>query len=149
MNEPACPNLWELYGKRYKISFDPAYNPGSVPWENRDPWYMTIRGRLGAIVPWGDGLLGLMIDRHPFKAAEVLNIPGSKLVQSGDHELTITFPAERFAEAAEIVRPYKRRQYTDEERTAIGERLAPYRVLFDTKSDSNEPRTHSKASAVQ
>ncbi|MCH7688294.1 MAG: hypothetical protein IH899_16700, partial [Planctomycetes bacterium] len=79
-------------------------------------------------------------------AAEVLNIPGSKLVQNGDYEKTITFPVERFSEVAKIVLPYKRRQYTDEERTAIGKRLAPYQVLFEAKSDSNEPRTHSKVS---
>ena len=136
MSDPVCPNFWELYGQRYKVSFDEAYNPGSTEWEKRDPWYMMIHCRLGVIVPWNDGLLGLTIDRHPHKAVEVLNIPsGSELVHDGDDELTITFPVERFEEVAAIVLPYKRRQYTDEEREIIGKRLAPYRVLFEAKSD--------------
>ena len=149
MSDPRCPNLWRLYGDRFKVSFDECYTPGSTPWENRDRWAMTIRCRFGVIVPWGDALLGVMIDRHPFKAAEVMNIPGSKLVQSGDNELTITFPVERFEQVAAIVLPYKRRQYTAEEREIIGKRLAPHQIRYESKSDSNEPKTHGKAKAVQ
>src|ERR1700731_480239 len=46
-------NLLERFGKRFKIDFDPAYEPAHRPADKLDPWYMIIPCERGPIYPHG------------------------------------------------------------------------------------------------
>jgi len=52
-----CINLQEQLGHRYRITFDPAYNPKHVPRDKLDPWTMQILCQRGVIYPHGGDLL--------------------------------------------------------------------------------------------
>lgn len=121
MTEPI--NLMERYGKRYRIGFDPAYDPKGRPRDKLDPWYMELPGQRGTIYPHGGNDLAVMVDGHPIIAGQIGRIPGVEIIQDGDDEKTFRFPAELFQTIARIVRPYCRPQISDEERQRRAEQL--------------------------
>ena len=50
-----CVNLLQRFGKRYKIAFDPVYDPKHRPREKLDPWMAVVlceRGEIGQGVLW-------------------------------------------------------------------------------------------------
>src|SRR5262245_51012386 len=111
-----CPNLQELFGKEYRISFDPAYMPTR---KNPDPWYMVIQGRLGAIYPDGPVHLRVDIDGHAKIAGQVAALEGVTLVQDGDFEKTIRFPLAIFGEVARLIRAKRRPQRSPAQLAAL------------------------------
>jgi hypothetical protein len=119
-----CVNLMELYGNRYRITWDPAYDPKGV--HIKEPWMMQIPCERGTILPWGAAWLAVEVDYHPQTARKVAAIAGVQLVQDGDHEKTFAFPVGVFEEVAALVKPRKRRKchLSPEQLRAGGERLA-------------------------
>ena len=115
-----CVNLMKRFGERYRIEFDPAYDPKHRPRALLDPWMMLIRGRYGTIYPDGGDYLRVDINRHNQIANRVAKLAGCQLVQNGDFEKTIRFHVGRFGEIAAIVHPYLARKLCD----AARERLA-------------------------
>ena len=128
----SCINLRETFGKCWRISWDPAYDPRHVPKDNLDPWMMQIpcRGDI-TIYPHGDSKLTVECDYHPQIAGQLTCIPGVELSQDGDHEKTFVFDVSMFDEVAAIVKPRRRRQLSKRHRaklTASGkEALKRYR----------------------
>lgn len=121
-----CPNLREIYGKRYKITFDEGYNPRNVPRNNLDPWMMQIPCQRGLIYPYGEDLLAVEVDGHPGVAKQLLRLNCTTLIQDGEHEKTFRFPASAFREVARIVKPNRRRQMTPEQKAVAAARLKKY-----------------------
>src|SRR5262245_28404203 len=81
-------NTTKAFGNRYRIPFDPAYRPRTVPREKLDPWMMQLPCRFGIIYPYGGDLLAVEVDYHP-KAAKALGaIPGVVLYLDGHEEKT-------------------------------------------------------------
>jgi hypothetical protein len=76
------------------------------------------------IYPHGGDLLALEVDYHPLLTRRLLAIPGVKLYQNGDHEKTFLFPAGVFEQVAEVVRPHRRPQLSEDQRQQARERLA-------------------------
>jgi hypothetical protein len=105
-----CPNLLALYGKKYRITFDPCYDRRKVPRKWLDPWMMQVpcRGDV-TIYPVGEDRVAVELDYHPGLPRKVAALPGVVCTQDGDQEKTFTFPLALFDRVAEIVKPHKRR----------------------------------------
>lgn len=128
-----CINLQTLFGSKYRIKFDPSYDPKRI--HVKDPWYMQIPCRLGIIYPIGGDKLALEIDYHNGTANKISKIPGVICTQDGHKEKTYQFDVSLFDQIAELVFPKKKRilNLTPEQREAAKERLVRYHVL---KKDS-------------
>ncbi len=80
-------NLKETYGKKYKITYDPAYDPKGK--HVHDPAMMQLEGYKGTIYPYSDTMRVLAIESnyHPSTNAQ-LHKMGLKCIQDGDNEKT-------------------------------------------------------------
>jgi hypothetical protein len=108
MSHAPCPDLLELAGDRYKITYDPAYDPFNVPRDKLDRWAMIVPCLYGEIFPWGAGKLAVFTRGK--LAPRLLAVPGLTLWTDGDDGRTFTFPVAAFDEVAAIVQPRKRRR---------------------------------------
>jgi len=111
-----CVNLRDRFGKTYRISFDPAYDPKHVPRDKLDPWMMQIPCECGVIFPHGDDVLAVEVT---YAMAKRLDALGLRLHQDGDIERTYLFPVSRFDEVAAIVKPRRRRKLSPEHREKL------------------------------
>lgn len=142
MTEP-CLNLKELFGDRYRIAFDPAYNPRHK--HVLDPWMMVIPCRYGEIFPYGGELLVVEVEGHPGLARQLDAIPETCVFQQGDGFVAFRFPLPVFEQVAEIVKPRRRRQVTP----ALREHLAAIARPFSSTRgpvQKIEPPTASETS---
>jgi len=131
-----CPNLRARFGDRYRITFDPAYDTKGRHRRTVDPWMMQLPCRFGVIYPHGGNLLAVEVDCHPKVAKALGAISGVVLYLDGDGEKTFLFPVDLFDQVAEVVKPYRRRQWTEEARRDVAERLA--RFQFGSVVDPQE-----------
>ena len=76
-----CINLLEMFGDKYIIAFDEAYNPRHVPRAKLDPWMMTIsgEGKGVTIYPQGGTMLAIEVNRRPSIVARLSALEGLKL----------------------------------------------------------------------
>lgn len=112
------PNLRELFGDRYRIGHDPA----AVTWgERADPWMMTIPCQNGLIYPHGLNLLA--VECLGQTARKLVAIPGLTVHQRGDTEWTLLFDVGLFDLVAAVVKPRKRRKWSEEQRQAMAGHL--------------------------
>lgn len=100
-----CVDLRTLAGERYRLAYDPAYQPAR---KEPDLWMLTMPCRYGIIYPAGDDRLRVDVNGHIYIAARVAALLGCVLVQDGDHEKTVEFPVATFPAVADIVKPRKR-----------------------------------------
>jgi hypothetical protein len=112
MSAPACVNLLEVFGDKYRIEYDPAYDPKRVRHENRDPWMMTIPCRAGTIFPHGGQTLVVEVTS---KTAAKLRPLGLTVHQEGDREQTLLFGLSQFEAVAAVVKPRRRRKWSPEQ----------------------------------
>lgn len=143
MREPTCINLTDRYGATYRVSWDPTYDPGHVPYDKRDPWYMQLSCERGTIYPHDGTMLAVEIDYRPRITAQVAALPGVVLYQDGDREKTFLFDVTLFDQVAEIVRPRRRRQVSEAERQRLAEmsrRFSPYRHAFSEHGSASAQR---------
>lgn len=127
-----CLNLRDLYGATYHIRReDPAATFA-------DPWHHIIPCRHGHIYPHGGQLLAFASRRCGGVARRVAALPFAVVLQSGDDGMNIAFPAERFAEVAEIVRPRRRKVMSAEHRAAAIESLRRFRQGAALKASSGD-----------
>jgi hypothetical protein len=120
MKEMNCVNLRKTLGKKWRITWDPAYNPRHVARESLDPWMMQIPCRGGmTIYPHGGTKLAVECDYHPQVARQLGSIPGVELVQDGDHEKTFVFDVSLFDQVAAIVNPRRRRRLSAQHRARL------------------------------
>lgn len=120
-----CINLWRRFGHRYRVTFDPAYDPRHVPRDKLDPWYMQIPGRRGCIVPWGGTSLAVEVDGRPVTARRLAESGVCKLIRDGDDGQTFLFDVAGFAAVAATIRAKRRRRLSPQQRAkliAAGER---------------------------
>jgi hypothetical protein len=103
-----CVDLRELSGGRYKVTYDPAYNPRGVPRDQRDPWMLQIPCRDGCVIfPHGGTTLAVECGR---RRRLVLRRLGLRVHQDGDDGATFLFDAADFDRVAAIVHPHRRRK---------------------------------------
>lgn len=136
-----CINLQEQLGDRYKIAFDPAYDPAHRRKDALDPWSMVIPCRRGTIYPFGGDLLAVEIDGRPRTAKRLEQLEGVTLYQDGDREKTFVFHVGLFPEVARIVQPRRKRRLSAEQRRKAAERLRKYWFQSRTSEQFSEPET--------
>jgi hypothetical protein len=146
MSISICPNLLQLVGDRYRVSFDPAYDPFRVPRDKLDPWMMVLRGHRGEIYPFGDDKLAVFAT--PAVAAHLRAIPGLTLWTDGSDGRTFVFPVSALDAVAQVIRPRKRRRLSEEARRQACERLARYhgQASPSLKGGINALETHGTVS---
>lgn len=118
----SCIDLKELCGSRWRVKVDKESQEGRA-----DKWLYQIPCQRGLIYPYGGKMLGVQIDGHSgiAKRAQAL---GFQMIQDGDREKTFLVPADRIDEVAELIRPYRKRTMTPEQRAAAADRLAQFRA---------------------
>ena len=122
-----CINLQERFGSEYRITFDTSYDAHGRRKATRDPWMMQIPCRRGVIYPHGHSRLAVEVDHRPKIAAQLSELHGVRLLQDGDGEKTFLFDVTDFSRVAAIVKPRKRRRWSDEQRRLKAELLARVR----------------------
>ena len=126
-------NLLEWFSKRYRVSYDQAYNPKGKPRSCLDPWMMQIEGRYGTVYPYGGEVLCLEIDRHVKLANRIANLPGVTVHQEGDDERTLLFDVSLFEKVARLVKLKRRRRLSEKQRREKAARLAAVRSTVTDK----------------
>lgn len=140
-----CINLREEFGDRFRISFDPVYDPKGRPRDKLDPWMMQIPCRRGVIYPYGGNLLAVEIDGHSVTRKRLRRLDGIAVHQDGDDGTTFLFDVEQFEQVAELVLPKRRRQLTEAQREQARQRMIKLRQGVPIKRPEIEPQTHAKA----
>ena len=110
-----CPNLKELFGDRYKVSYEESYFAEHGQRGRADaPWLQVIQcvGGKGHFFPWSETELAVSVDR-PGAVRKVRKLACVKCVQDGDDGSTFTFSVGDFPKVAAIMRPKIRRKTTE------------------------------------
>jgi hypothetical protein len=119
-----CIDLKARFGHRYKITYDPAYDPKRK--RNPDPWYMLLPCRYGDIGPQGGDVLRIELEgRHP-KITRQLVEAGCVVTRDADDGHTLLFPVDKFNAVARIVKPRMRRTATEAQREAARQTMRRY-----------------------
>lgn len=139
-----CINLRERFGDRYRVAFDPAYDPKHRPREKLDPWYMTIPCERGEIYPYGPNSLAVEVEGRPVTARRLRELHYTTTIQQGDHFLACTFPSQEFEAVAELVKPRKRRQASERQRETARQNIRKARESLPQGTHS-EPESHEAA----
>jgi hypothetical protein len=103
-------NLRELYGSKYRLSWDITVK--AYPGLKSDSDYLVIPCRGGAIYALSASRLGFYCNRRGLIARmRVLakKVPQIGFHQVGDKEVVFSFSPEEFHLVAEIARPYRKR----------------------------------------
>jgi hypothetical protein len=132
-------DLKARFGKRYRITLDPAhaaeYGEGS---RKDDPWLITIHCRYGHIYPYGGELLGASTERRGPVARRLADLSCVRVVQDGDDGVNVVFHVDDFNTVARNLKPRRRRQLTPEQIAERTDRLRKYRFPPASKR-SSEP----------
>lgn len=125
---PECVNLRERFAQRFKIEFDPAYDPANRHRDNLDPWAMLLPLRGGCIFPYGGGMLAVEVDGRPILKRKLAGLACTTIIQDGDGGFgSFAFAVEDFEAVADLVKPRRRRRMTERQRAAAASRLRPFR----------------------
>jgi hypothetical protein len=140
---PACIDLRERLGERYRIGFDEAAVNGNTP------WMQTIPCRFGTIYPHGNENLAVEVDGHNRIAKQVAAIPGVVLHQDGDDEKTFVFPVSLFDKVAAIVEPKRVKRLTDEQKAKLVDAGQVYQFKAGAKEGFSERQAPEKPKGGQ
>jgi hypothetical protein len=138
-----CVNLLELFGKAYRVDFDPAFDPRHVLQDKLDPWMMLLESRLGTIFPHGGNLLAVEVKGRPSVRRKLDALPCCRRCQIGEGYGCWTFPVDCFDKVAAIVKPRRKRAWSDEQRQKAAEQL---KANLSKPSESRENPPISTAS---
>jgi len=127
MTEPI--DLRSLAEDRFRLELDESALPDGFRAER--PWLYRVAARYGFIAPHGGDLLAVYCDR-PRLFDRLLEIPGARIRQHGDKEMTVLVGWEHLDRAAGILKARRRRRLSAEARSAATARLASNR--FDSHS---------------
>jgi hypothetical protein len=108
------PNLENLFGNRFRVTYDTAVE------SRNDPWMMQIacRGEGITIYSHGEATLAIEVNERP-GVVRKLRTMGLAVHQDGEREVTFLFPVSRFEEVAAVVNPRRRRVLTEEQRNRL------------------------------
>jgi hypothetical protein len=145
----ACINLLLRFGADYRVSFEEGYVHKGIRRDKLDAWYMEIVGRFGTIFPLGGDDLGVMVDDHPGLAKKLAALPGCRIAQHGDREMTFAFAVERFPAVAAIVAPRRRRRVSDAERSRLADLGQQHGFKLHQPVQNSEAPTHANQKSDQ
>lgn len=119
-------NLQKKYGNKYKVVDDGTNDPCRA----ERVWCQEIRGRHGAIYPYGhDGTLAVRNESRKENIrtsprAKQLEREGLKVIQRGDWEIVFKFEPARIDYIADLIKAKKKRHLSPEQRAKAIEALA-------------------------
>jgi hypothetical protein len=122
---PDCVNLRERFGDRYRVRYEESY-AGEGFRAAEAPCLMIIPCRYGHIFPWDGQLPAVSTDKRGQVARKICQLPFVTVRQDGDDGVNATFPLDRFADVAQIMRPRRRRRLSPEQRGRAAAVLAKY-----------------------
>jgi len=116
-----CINLQKRFGRRYRVAYEESYYAEFGSRITREvPELMILLCRYGHIYPAGGTMLAASVDGHPNVAGRLRRLKCCRPHQDGDFgELTVLFDVADFAEIAKIMRPRRRRQISEAERSRL------------------------------
>ena len=118
--EPTCPNLRELFGRRYKVTYEESYAAAYGPNATRDdPWYQIIPGARGHVYPHSAAMLAATTNTSGPTARRLMALPFVQVYTDGSDGVTVLFPPERLDEVADLLRLRRRRRVSDQERQRL------------------------------
>jgi hypothetical protein len=126
-----CINLNELYGDRFKVTYEESYSAERGERARMaDPWLMILPCKHGHIYPHGGDLLAASTNKRGSVARRLSELACTTVVQDGDDGVNVTFHVRDFDRVAELMRPRRRRRLTDKQRQQAAERLAKYASIL-------------------
>jgi hypothetical protein len=136
-----CVNLGARFGRRYRIGWE-ANGATKSQWPKEDwAWLMELRCQRGKVYPWGGELLEAYTDRRAI--GRLLRALPWVLHARGDDEVVIRFHVDHIEAVLTVLKPYRRRQVSDAEKTrltAMGERFR-FGQTAGVQSDFPEPES--------
>jgi len=132
-------NLRKQFGKRFRVSKDPACDAEHM--RSPEPELMVMRCRTGAeIYPHGGTTLAVDLDGHRGLRKRLERLACCRPYQQGDGFACFHFDVADFKAVARIVKPYRRRQLSPEQRARLIAQL-PVKVR------QIDPGTHDRLPA--
>jgi hypothetical protein len=115
-----CLNLKKLYGERFRVEYEESYYTqyganGRVD----DPWLQTIPCRHGHFYPFGGNFLVASTSKHGAVARALAGLPCVTVQRDGDDGLDSVFHKDDFEIVANLMKPRRKRQVSDQERTRL------------------------------
>lgn len=142
---PACINLRETYGDRYRIAHEESYAAEHPQFRaEEEPWLQVIPCRHGHIYPGGGDLLMVSTSFRGRIAHRLMALPFAEVVQDGSDGVNATFPADRLDEVAEIMGARRRRVMSPEQRAACVDRLRRFQ-FFSAQNRSSEAQERAQS----
>jgi hypothetical protein len=117
-------DLKATYGDTYRITLDESAKVGGVP---RDEllWLYRIPAKYGHVYVHGQDVLGAYCDRKNI-IPRLKRLPGVRVHQQGDREVTVVFAPEHFPSVADLLQARKRRILSDEQKAIQVARVAEF-----------------------
>lgn len=116
MNDLECVNLQQEFGDRYRVGHDPASTPRGA---TENPWCQRIPTRSGEIYPFGNETLIVEVEGHNYLKARLSRLDCCEIHQDGDDFGSFKFHVSDFDRIAEVVKPRRKRQISEEERQRL------------------------------
>jgi len=114
---PVCIDLYERFGTRYRLRRE----ADGVTWfetaEAERVWLLELPCRYGVVYPHGGDLLAAVVTGRDARR-QVAALP-CVLSRRGDTELVVTFHVDDAEAVLAVLKPYRRRQVTSEERERL------------------------------
>ena len=137
---PACLDLKELFGDRYKLGIDESYYAERAEFRrDEEVWLTHIVCQHGHIGVWVDDLLVACTNSAGAVATRLKALPFAEAVQDGTDGANVTFPVEHFDAVAEVMKPRKRRRLSEEHKAKLAASNTKYRFQPASQSDSEGP----------
>lgn len=108
---------------RFVVQFDPAYDPRHRPADCLDPWMMVMQSRFGTIYPHGRHLLAVEVEGRPSIRKRLDSLESCRRYVVGERCATWLFRLRDFGQVAHVVRPARKRGWTEADRRKSADRL--------------------------
>ena len=138
-----CPDLKAIAAGKYRVKLEESYYAErGKRGRSADPWLLTIPCLHGHVFPFGPGMLAASTNLRGGIAGRLAALPGCRVHQDGDDGLTVVFPEAMFQAVAAILKPRRRRRWSEAQRAqaiAAGRLLgAKPRVQIDFGGQTRE-----------
>ncbi len=148
-----CIDLKDRFGDRYKVEYEESYYADRGEGARAEgPWLMIIPCRHGHVYPHGGDLLGVSTNGKGPITRKIGELACTTVVQDSDEGVNATFHVNHFAQVAEVMKPHRRRQWTDEQREAqrqhAADHLAAYQFPTRVSGPPEDPERDPTGSRV-
>ena len=140
-----CINLQKQFGTRYRIAFDPAYDPRNRPKDKLDPWMMQLPCQRGVVYPQGGSLLAVEVAGRAITRKRLRELDCVTVTQNGDDFLAVTFDVADFDAVAQIVKPRRKRTMSAKNRERKRRQMIEFNQQKALSTQVNGVPSHAEA----